>query len=118
MRDEQTIEREIDEARDRLEHDIAELRDIVRAKLDFKKRAREVADRGKQEAFELYRRARTNTVRMANDVKRRATTHYRLGVVRVRRHPVLLLTITLGMVLLTGVILYGARRRAATSPFC
>jgi hypothetical protein len=114
MRDAQTIEREIDLARDRLEHDIAELKDIVKDKLDFKKRAREVADRGKHEAIELYHRARTNTVRMANDVKRRATTQYRLGVVRVRQHPGILLSVVLGMVALSGVILWGAHQRRST----
>jgi hypothetical protein len=77
MRDPQTIEREIDMARDRLEHDIAELKNIVKDKLDFKKRAREVADRGKQEAIELTPRAHEHGPHGQRRA-RRATTNYRL----------------------------------------
>lgn len=59
MRDQRTIETEIDTARGDLEASISELKDVVQEKLDFKKRAHDLMDRGKHEASELYSRART-----------------------------------------------------------
>lgn len=59
MRDRETIERELAEARGRLEHDLQELNRLVRDKVDVKQRARASFDERKQAARELYQRART-----------------------------------------------------------
>ena len=59
MRDQRTIESEIDTARGDLEASLSELKDVVQDKLDFKKRAHDLMDRGRHEASELYARAKT-----------------------------------------------------------
>ena len=112
MRDPQTIEREITTARECLEHDLGELEDIVRDKLDVKKPARAVAERGKDEALELYRRVRASAIEAAHDAQRRATILYRRARANVRQHPEKFVLVAVGSVALTGAVLYVVGSRA------
>lgn len=57
MRDRETIEHEIEERREDLAANIAELKDTVLDKVNVKKRARRAISRGKDEAVELAGRA-------------------------------------------------------------
>lgn len=58
MRDQESIEHEIEMRREDLANGIAELKDTVLDKVDVKKRARRAIERGKDEAVELASRAR------------------------------------------------------------
>lgn len=58
MRDRDSIQREVDAAREHLDRDLSELRRLVADKLNVKKRAKQVVRRGTSELIELGRRVR------------------------------------------------------------
>jgi ElaB/YqjD/DUF883 family membrane-anchored ribosome-binding protein len=94
MRDQETIDHEIAAARGDLEHELGELKDIVRDKLDVKKRVREGVQHGKQELRDLARRARSG----------------------VREHPGTAVGLLAGLALLVGAVVFASRRRRMNDP--
>jgi ElaB/YqjD/DUF883 family membrane-anchored ribosome-binding protein len=58
MRDQETIKRELDSAREHLDRDLSELRHVVADKIDVKKQAKVAARRVKAEVIELGKRVR------------------------------------------------------------
>lgn len=89
MRDQETIERELAAARGNLEHELGELKDIVRDKLDIKQRVRQAVQRGKQELRDLARRVEAGA----------------------REHPATALALLAGLTLLVGAVVLARRRR-------
>jgi hypothetical protein len=88
MQDKETIDHEIAAARGDLEHELGELKDIVRDKLDVKKRVREGVQHGKQELRDLARRARSGA----------------------REHPGTVVGLLAGLALLVGAVVFARRR--------
>ena len=93
MRDPETIERELAAARGDLQHELGELKDIVRDKLDVKQRVRQAVRRGAQELRDLARRARAGA----------------------KEHPGTALALLTGLTLLVGAVVFARRHRRAPS---
>ncbi|HEX7836458.1 MAG TPA: hypothetical protein VF469_03295 [Kofleriaceae bacterium] len=89
MRDQETIEHELAAARGNLEHELGELKDIVRDKLDVKQRVKEALQRGKEELRDLARRVEAGA----------------------REHPGTALALLAGLTLLVGAVVFTRRRR-------
>lgn len=90
MPDRETIERELAAAREDLGHELGELKDTVRGKLDVKQRARHAARRGKRELTDLGQRVSSGA----------------------REHPGTALALSAGLVLLVGAVVFARRHRA------
>lgn len=91
MRDQETIEHELTAARGNLEHDLGELKDVVRDKLDVKQRMRDAVQRGKHQLGDLSRRARSGA----------------------REHPGTALALLAGLALLVSAVVFTRSRRPA-----
>jgi hypothetical protein len=90
MRDRDSIQREVDDARAHLERDLSQLRHVVADKLDVRKHATQAVQRGLARLQELARRLR----------------------VEARRHPWAVLAIFTGATVLLARSSILARRRA------
>ena len=107
MRDRETIEREMYTAREDLEQNLADLKHVVREKVDIKARARkamsDAVTRGKDSARELAVRSKQGAIRA-----------YRGAVDTTRENPVLVSSIAAGVILATVVTLYVVHQRRKT----
>lgn len=90
MPDQEVIEHELTAARQDLEHELGELKDTVRDKLDLKQRARQAARRSRQELTDLGRRVSTGA----------------------RDRPGTALAVLAGLTLLIGAAVFATRRRS------
>lgn len=121
MRNRETIEREITNAREDLEASLSELRHVVQEKVDVKARARVAVEkgkmqaqdllaRGKVQAQDLYARSKVQARDLAAKGRERGKVIYDSGRETVRERPVLVASIVLGVVAL-GVLIYVARKK-------
>src|SRR5678815_592767 len=65
MRDREVIEREMYRAREDLEQSLAELKHVVREKVDVKARARVALDRAQGKAYQAYERGKESALHYA-----------------------------------------------------
>jgi hypothetical protein len=117
MRDRQEIEREMYRAREDLETNLAELKHAVQEKVDVKARAQVALEKGKLIAADALERGRASArhyaVRgkdTARDLVRRGGERARITYVRAKDRP-LLAALIIGAIVLTGVLVFVARRR-------
>jgi len=120
MRNRESIEREISNARDDLEASLSELRHVVQEKVDVKARARvavekgkiqahDMIERGKVQAQELLARGKVQARDLASKGRERGKVLYDSGRETVRERPVLVGGIAAG-VIAAGVLIYVARK--------
>jgi CHASE1-domain containing sensor protein len=121
MRNRETIEREINRAREDLEASLAELRHVVAEKVDVKARARVALEKGKymaQDAFErskvaaqdAFSRGKVAGRELAVRGKDNAIDAYYRSREIVSERPVLVAAIV-GGVIATGALIYIGRQR-------
>lgn len=110
MRDPETIEREIREARDDLEQNLGELRHAVQEKIDVKARARVLAQKGKQQARELYARGKQQAHHVADVGKARARDLYGRGRQTAQDRPEIVIGAAAGVIVLATLIYIGRKR--------
>jgi hypothetical protein len=99
MRDQRSIEREIDVARHDLEARLTELKEVLRGKLDVKQQARNALARGKEQAKQLAGRGRLELRVLGQRVRSRA-----------RSRPELVIAALAGL-LVVGLLIAHRRRR-------
>ena len=120
MRNRESIEREITNARVDLEESLSELRHVVQEKVDVKARARVAVEKGKIQAQDLIARGKVQAQDLlargkvqARDLalkgRERGKVIYDSGRETVRERPVLVGGIAAG-VIAAGVLIYVARK--------
>ena len=112
MRSRQTIEKEIYQAREDLETRLAELRRVVRDKVDIKARAHAALDQKKQQAKALALRGVAGVKYGAIRTKDGAVFVYRRAIDVTRRRPILVGSIAAVVVasVVTLILVRRARR--------
>jgi ElaB/YqjD/DUF883 family membrane-anchored ribosome-binding protein len=120
MRNRESIEREITNAREDLEASLSELRHVVQEKVDIKARGRiaiekgkmqaqDLLERGKVQAQELLAKGKVQARELASKGRERGKVLYDSGRETVRERPVLVGSIAAG-VIAAGVLIYVARK--------
>ena len=105
MRDREVIEREMFRAREDLESNLAELKHVVREKVDVKARAKVALEKGKLMAADAFDRGKDGAQRL---VKRGGDRAY-FTYLKAKDRPVLTASI-IGGIVAAGVLVYIGRR--------
>lgn len=128
MRDREVIEREMYQAREDLEANLAELKHVVSEKVDVKARARVAVEKGKLMAQDAFERSKEAAIDYANRGKEAAIDYANRGkdgarhlvkkgedrayftYLKAKDRPVLTASI-IGGIVAAGVLIYVGRRK-------